>query len=125
MDVNIESSGKKIIDSGSFITFDDDPSTVHLKKGSELITFVFHFSEDDKSEPKVEFFPKKDPKKNHVEIKIELLNLNNTLGRGLKEPLWIAGFDNNDKIFLHLWVRPLGKTKSKEVAYTLYLEEHK
>lgn len=123
MDFGIKAGTKEIIDSGSFITFGKEPTTITMTKRSEKFSVGFIFEEKIGAKQEIKIDSKKYEKEDHVKITLNLINFNNALGSGLGSPLGIGYFDNKDHLFLHLWVKKLGDSESREVNYTFYLEK--
>lgn len=122
MDFEIKAGNKKIIDSGSFIIFGKNLTTIIIKKGSEKFSFDFIFEDVSGEKQQIKIDSKKYEKENHAQIILKFINFNDAIGSGLTEPLEVGYFDNGDKIFLHLWVQKLGGSDRK-VSYTFYLEK--
>ena len=124
MEVSINSGNKKIISSGTFITFDNKPSEISIQKGQEKIKFEFVFIGNETANPKYQVVTKKESQEELI-ITLNLHNFNSPLGIGFKEAPNLAIFNNGDKVYLYLWCRSLGESVSKEISYTIYIEENK
>ncbi len=123
MEINLTSGNKKIISSGTFITFATNPSVISIQRGTEKILFMLDFIED-KTNPNPKFeIMSKNQTTDELVINLKLYNFNHQLGVGLKEALNVATFNNGDRVYLYLWSRQLGESASREISYTIYLEE--
>ena len=136
MDIEIKKTvnNREILDSGSFLSRSDSDNLVRIKKGKEIIIFNLQFenTEDKKIGINIEvqsggeIIPEgKKIKSDELKFNIKLRNFVNSLGTGFSELFNIANFDNGDKIYLDLWVRPFGNSPAtKEIIYSIYLEKN-
>jgi hypothetical protein len=113
----------KIITSGTFLTFDEGPYELFIKRGDEITTLNFFFIDDDGKESAIERTSSKDNVKNHLTINFNFLNMGGVLGTGLKKPIEFMRFDNGDQAFLNVLIRKSGSKDSevREVTYTIYV----
>lgn len=122
MTVDITTGGKKVYSNGSFITFDEKPSKIVIKRGKESVSFEFHFLDDHQEKADFEFNVNKSA--DELAIIVKLKNFNNQLGMGFTNPVSVAKFDNGDKIYMNVWVTRLGNQSAiKKLSYTIYVEE--
>lgn len=96
MTIKINSSDKIIIDSGIFITYNDEKSILSLNYLNETLNFELNFVKNiDSKETKIEYKPKED----ESALIINLVNFNNVLGDALRNPVEV-GTIKNKSIYL-------------------------
>jgi hypothetical protein len=124
----IITSGRELLSSGIFSTFNDEPTVISVHKGSEGFNLTINFIEDSSNPEsrlgnvKIE----KDKEKNYVNVTLELININSTFFSGLSSPIAIGRFDNGDKVYLQINARKLGASLNRyEITYTVYVEGKK
>lgn len=115
MDVNIESLGKKVITSGTFITFSEGENLISFDFKGEKFRFYLNFSHDDKKKTDLTFTESKD--KNALVI--DFCNFNNALETGLTKPVKVAKTKEDSEIHLQIFVSAINND-SKKVTYTFY-----
>lgn len=101
--------GLKVLSSGSLIV--DSKQEISFNIGS--MTFVFDFRKDDTGEKNVI----QDLQGNTMYT--HLININSSLGHGLKEPTEMATLSSGEKLFFSFAVYSLGETP-KVFHYTWY-----
>lgn len=115
MTIKINSSDKIIIDSGIFITYNNEKNILSLNYLNETLNFELNFVKDINSkETRVEYKPKEDGSA----LIINLVNFNNPIGNALKEAVEVATIKNNP-IYLQLWINSIDEN-IKQVTYTFY-----
>ena len=124
MEVKLSSSGKKIIASGSFVTFDKEISTISLRKGKEGICLNLTFENKPSANQNMNFSSEKNASKNEVVVNMTFTNFNNALPTSLTFPLSIARWDTGEEVYFQICVKSISE-KVKEVTYTIYEGEKK
>jgi len=124
MDINLSSSGKKIIASGSFITFDKEPNIISLKKAKEKLSLNLIFKNKPAENRSINFSAEKNTLKNEVIVNIFLTNFNSVLPTSFTSPISIAKWDTGEEIYLQLSIKSIND-KIKEIIYTIYEVEKK
>lgn len=118
MTIKINSSDKIIIDSGIFITYNNEKNILSLNYLNETLNFELNFAkEPDSKETRIEYKPKEDGSA----LIINLINFNNALGNALKKPVEVATIKNNT-IYMQLWINSLNEN-IKQVTYAFYTDE--
>ena len=113
----IKFGNRKVISSGNFICFDNEPSIISFERETEKISLKLVFSPEQPKD-KVEF--NTEGSGDNLLITMTIPQIENSLGSGLTKPIKLANFDNGDPIYLHLWVRKLA-IMQLEVIYTIYI----
>jgi hypothetical protein len=113
----IISSDKEVISTGSFLTFDDKPSTISIESQGEKINFELHFIEDENESRRVDYKPKDNDKTTLV---MKFYNFNNPLGMSFTAPIHV-GFFKKRQLYAQMLVSTSGKIR--EIVYTFYLGE--
>lgn len=108
-------SDYEVLDSGSIISFKDEPITFRIE--TDLV-FRFRFQNDtEKKDQRMDYKPI-----NNKELEIILVNFNSSLGVGNATPLPLGSI-NNRKLYLNFMVYALNEHSSKTVHYSWYLRE--
>ena len=118
--ISINSQGKDLLDSKSFLALGLGETIVSLGKGSETLRFILDFIEDkDKDkEQGIEWVVVNDKT-----LRIKLTNWSNTLGTTLTKPVEVGTFQHR-KLFLILFVKKAGdKGQIRLVTFSAYLGE--
>lgn len=117
MSVTVSSGTYKILESGTVITFDEQSDlSFDLDLNDSLkFTLTLRFISNEGDEIKMV------ANVNDQLITITCENFDNVLGTGVIQPLQLA-IVNDKKLFFRFWVRKLGKSATKEIAYTFYIE---
>jgi hypothetical protein len=105
----------EILDTGTVITFKDEPIKFQLAPDLKII-ISFKFDKELK-EQKMDF----DAISNN-ELEIILTNFNSSLGTANLEPLPLAKI-NNRQVYLNFMIYALNESSHKTVHYTWYLRE--
>jgi len=111
--VNIISSDKKVISSGSFIAFDKNQSKISLNYNNENFDFIFKFIENESKKPSLNYHPNDDKSA----MIIEFYNFNNQLPIGLVKPISVLNLDNI-KIYLQVLISSVNSIK--KITFTFY-----
>jgi len=110
-------SGKseyEIVDSGTVISFQNEPLNFHID--TLKVVLIFESNESDKRQEM-----KHKIMSNEV-LELTLVNFSSSLGSGNAVPLPIAKL-NNRQLYLNFIIYALSETSSKTVHYTWYLRE--
>lgn len=119
MSVEIKSSDKEVLCSGSFIVFDVEKSSIiSIENGDEKLDLELSFLNDETKGVEIGF-----EVKSETLLSAKFYNFNNALGNGTITPINM-GTMGKRKIFFHIWIYALGIKKTlKRVEYTFYLGE--
>ena len=109
-----------VISSGSFLTSQNDISTIPFKRENEKVTIELKFIDKDEQKVKIEHRGSKED----IVSSFEMPKIESTSGEGFANPIQFAAFDNGDLMYLHLWVRKLNRAYIK-ISYSIYVEEIK
>jgi len=119
MSVGINNSGKDVIASGVFLTFDkNEPTVLTLDiKGVHLhvkISFVDDIYSPSSS-PRMDIKPEPNDT-----LSITFYNIISSMGAGSTNPIKIGSVDG-EELFLELWLYAMDRHSQKKVVYTFYL----
>lgn len=114
---DITSNGKKVINSGTFISFENGPNTIAFDYNKAEIKLEFHFTNNESNQATVQYHPSEDKKS----LILNLYNFNNFIDTGLLNPLKIAE-DKNSTIYIQFLVSSINK-EIKKITYTFYEEK--
>jgi hypothetical protein len=113
--MKIQTGDYDIIDSGTIISFNNEPLTFHLTAD---LRFKFTFRDDTVNNiHRMEFATI-----NNQEMEIIMINFNNSLGIGNTTPLGLARL-NNRMVYLNYRVYALDNNNCRTIHYTWYLRE--
>jgi hypothetical protein len=104
----------EIFDSGTVITFKNEPLKFHLTDDM-MVTMLFE-SNRNESGNNLSFNVR-----SNNELVMTLLNFNSTLGSGNAEPIPLAKIDNK-QLYINFNIQAVGEN-AKIVTYTWYLRE--
>ena len=118
MQITKMSKEKKILDSGSIITFDSTADISFDVQFDNNFSFklIFKFENDANNKSHSLNFNLLDNT-----ITFSCVNFNNVLGTGTKKPLEIATVENK-KVFITFWVTAMGLESLKRLDYSIYQE---
>jgi len=114
--MKITSGNYEVFDSGTVISFEQEPVTFHLAEDLK-IRILFRDDEEKKNENRLEFNPVNDK-----ELEIILINFNSSLGTGNTVPLQV-GTLNNRNLYLNFRVYTLNVKTNKTIHFCWYLGE--
>ena len=119
MTIEITTGSQKLLTSGSFITFDNNPvsMTINEERGEALpnIRISWEFAQDNAIEgSRISF------SSNDAGIIIRMINFNNVLGQGLSEPTLFASDSCGKQYYICFIVRSLNNKAQKIVSYSIY-----
>jgi hypothetical protein len=114
--MKITSGNYEVFDSGTVISFEQEPVTFHLATDLQ-IRLAFRDDSEKKDEHRLEFNPI-----SNNELEIILVNFNNSLGTGNTVPLQV-GTLNNKLLYLNFRVYTLNVKTNKTIHYCWYLGE--
>lgn len=114
--MEITSGNYKVYDSGTVISFEQEPVKFHLAPDLN-VSLAFRDDIEKKDEHRLEFNPV-----SLTELEIILVNFNNSLGTGNTAPLEI-GTLNNRRLYLNFRVYILNVKTNKTIHYCWYLGE--
>ena len=107
----------QILDTGSVITYNDEPLIFELAAGLKII---IRFALDKNVQgQKMDYNVI-----SNMELELLLTNFNSSLGTGNVAPLPVAKIDNR-QVYLNFMVYSLNESSNKTVHYTWYLRELK
>ena len=107
-------SGKyEVHESGTVISFSNEPLTFHLAPDLRV---KFNFSKDDNIEKSQITYAAITPQ----ELDVQLINFNDGLDTGNLEPLLVGRLDNRE-LYLYFRVRSLRNMLSRTMDYCWYL----
>jgi hypothetical protein len=114
--MKITSGNYEVFDTGTVISFEQEPVTFHLAADLQ-IRLAFRDDLEKKDDHRLEFNPI-----SNNELEIILINFNNSLGTGNTVPLQV-GTLNNKKLYLNFRVHTLNVKTNKTIHYCWYLGE--
>jgi hypothetical protein len=106
--------GYKVLDSGTLITFRNEPVTFQLANDLKI---RMSFRNDGSGQQRLDY--------NVIsphELELVLTNFNNSLGSGNAQPLPLARLDNR-QVYLNFAVYAFDESSNKIVHYTWYSRE--
>lgn len=112
---NIRSEKFEVIASGSFITFDNEPTVIEIGDKDEALKIIINFedNESEKLDLKVELI-------SNLELKFILTNFKSTIGSGTVKPIPI-GTHNEKDLFISFAVYKLNdSTEQRTIHYTFH-----
>ncbi|MBI3518287.1 MAG: hypothetical protein HY062_02875 [Bacteroidetes bacterium] len=117
--VIITSGNVEVLDSGTFLTFDEKEVVISVIYKDEEIKLHLRFedSNDKKGEMKINF-----EVINAQEMRIIFIDYNNTLGQFNRQPVELGTIANRAFYFAYYIVH-LHDTKRKQINYSFYLGE--
>ena len=114
--MQIKCSTYNVSETGSVITFKDNPLEMIFKEREKEFIFRFYFKRDKKDRTERAEFSQI----NQYELEIFLYNCNRAFGIGTLEPLEM-GYLYNRKLYLSYRVFALADSPEKLFTYTWYL----
>ncbi len=105
----------EILDTGSVITFKDEPISFHL--AADLKIIMSFKTDKEVKDQKMDYRAI-----NNNELEIILTNFNNSLGTGNAAPLPLAKI-NNRQVYVNFVVYAFDEKSNKTIHYTWYLRE--
>ncbi len=114
--MKITSGNYEVFDTGTVISFEQEPVTFHLAADLQ-IRLAFRDDIEKKDEHRIEF-----NSISNSELGIILVNFNNSLGTGNTAPFEV-GILNNKKLYLNFRVYTLNVKTNKTIHYSWYLGE--
>lgn len=127
--IKITSSGKELLSSGSFMSFDEKETVLEVSRGGDHLNLIFNFIHD----PNIKGYNTDFQAVGPDTLRLNLTNYKGPLGMYLKEPVEIGTF-NNRRIYLNYYVtsplsRPIPteagqRIKVKVVHYSIFLGEN-
>lgn len=118
MTITKMSKDKKILDSGSIITFDTTADISFNMQFDNNFSFnlIFKFENDVNNKNHSLNFNLQDNT-----ITFSCINFNNPLGTGTKKALELATVEDK-KVFITFWVTTMGAESLKRLDYSIYQE---
>ncbi len=115
--VDITIGTKSVVASGSFITFEDEPSKLSFKISGEVFTFEFCFlDEGDSSKVETEGIDNKT-------LKLKFYNFKSSLGTSNNKPFRLGNI-NDKPLYLNAVISKYNSnSKNRKINYTFYLED--
>jgi hypothetical protein len=113
--MRITSGNYEVFDTGTVISFEQEPVTFHL--APDLLIRISFRDDSENKENRLEFNPI-----SNNELEILLINFNNSLGTGNTAPLQV-GTLNNRRLYLNFRVYTLNVKTNKTIHYAWYLGE--
>jgi hypothetical protein len=113
--MRIQAGEFEIIDSGTVISFNNEPLTFHL--AADLRIRLSFRDDTDNKEHRMEFL-----QQSNKELEIVMINFNNSLGIGNTAPLALATL-NNRRVYLNYRVYTLSGNSNRTIHFTWYLRE--
>lgn len=112
------SGNYNILDSGSIIAFDKSSNICFDLDLNESLKFTLtlNFVEKEKEKPSIASSVTNDA------IVLVCTNFEDEFGVGLIDPIRLAIADDKE-VYFRFWVRKIGKSGTKEVVYTFYVEK--
>jgi Domain of unknown function (DUF6864) len=110
--MKITSGQHEVYDTGTVISYQNEPIIFTINN----LKINVNFSNDEKNKK----HRIKSQKVSNKELKVNLINFNNSLGTGTTEPLRMGQL-NNRELFLNFVVYTLGFESQKIFIYTWYL----
>ncbi len=115
MKITTGESNYEIVDTGTIITFNDEPIKFELAQG---VVVIIRFTQDaNLKEQKMDF-----KIINNNELELLLTNFNSSLGTGNASPLPLAKIDNR-QVYLNFMIYSLNEKSNKTIHYTWYKRE--
>lgn len=117
-EVEIESFGKKIISSGSFITISKSGNKLSFEYKEKRFNFELSFFKDDvKKESRINYYP------NQIKdtLLLDFYNFENALGVGATNPIVVA-IDDNKNMYANFVVYSINEN-IKKIVYTFYVDK--
>lgn len=116
MKLHLSSKHHHILDSGSVISFRNDPLTLTLPLEGEDLVFIFSFRSEkvDEHRPRVDVFPCGERK-----LELQFVNFDYDLGTGNVNPIEL-GLIEEKPLYLNYRIYALADSDCRLIHYTFY-----
>ena len=116
--MKVKYKDKELLESETFINFGPGETEVEFQRGSESIKLIFNLAENEKEKRSLNMTVV-----DTNTAKIDLINFNDPLGIGVKEPMYVGTFMHR-KLYFTFFVKPTGSIQDcKVLTFSVYLGE--